>query len=124
MTWGRLANNIVLPATVVVVLSQEAMEVVQQGPVDADVIIVGSGGAGLAAALDAREAGASVVILEREEEMGGATAISGGGCFIAATPLQRERGIEDSPDLALADWFRFGQGSADEECARFYIDHS
>ena len=97
---------------------------VQQSPVDADVIVVGSGGAGIAAALDATERGARVAILEQEGELGGATAISGGGCCLVDTPFQRDHGIEDSPELALADWLRFGQGSADEEWARFYIEHS
>ena len=56
-----------------------------------DVIVVGSGGAGLAAALDAMKQGASVTVVEREAEMGGATIISGGGCFIVGTPLQAEK---------------------------------
>ena len=40
------------------------------------------------------------------------------------SPLQREKGIEDSPDLAFEDWVRWGQGSADEEWVRFYVEHS
>ncbi len=95
---------------------------VQQDSINVDVIVVGSGGAGLAAALDAMDRGATVAIIERESELGGATAISGGGCFASATPVQAERGIEDTTGLALADWLRWGQGSADEEWARFYIE--
>jgi flavocytochrome c len=94
----------------------------QEKSLDADVIVVGSGGAGLAAAIDAMEHGASVLVVEREEEMGGATAISGGGCFIVATPLQAEKGIVDTTEKALEEWLRWGQGSADEEWARFYIE--
>ncbi len=90
----------------------------------ADVIIVGGGGAGLAAALDARRAGASALVLEGEGTPGGATAISGGGCSLAGTPLQAASGIEDSPDLAFSDWVRWGQGAADEEWARFYVEHT
>lgn len=93
-----------------------------QNSFDADVIVVGSGGAGLAAALDAMEQGASVAVVEREMELGGATVISGGGCFIVATPLQAEKGIADTPEKALEEWLRWGQGSADEEWARFYIE--
>ena len=91
---------------------------------DADVVVVGSGGAGIAAAIDATDVGASVIILESHHEMGGATAISGGGCCMVGTAFQKEKGIEDSPDLAFADWLHCGQGSADEEWARFYIEHS
>lgn len=92
--------------------------------VSADVLIVGSGGAGVAAAIEAAGLGARVVVAEREDEFGGAAAISGGGCCLVGTPLQRERGIEDSPDLAFADWVRFGGGASDEEWARFYIEHT
>ena len=65
-----------------------------------------------------------MTVLERESHLGGAAAISGGGCSIVETPLQRSNGIEDSPDLAFADWIGVGQGSADEEWARFYIERS
>ena len=97
---------------------------VQQVPIRVDVIVVGSGGAGLAAAMDAMEQGASVAIVEREPEMGGATAISGGGCFASATAVQAEKGIQDTTELALAEWLRWGQGSADEEWAKYYIENT
>ena len=66
-----------------------------------DVLIVGSGAVGVAAGLEAHEAGAQVVVLEKEAHLGGAAAISGGGCSCVGTRLQREHGIEDAPDLAL-----------------------
>ena len=91
---------------------------------DADVVVVGAGGAGVAAAIDAHDAGASVIIVDSHHEPGGATAISGGGCCMVGTAFQREKGIEDNPNLAFSDWVHFGQGSADEQWARFYIEHS
>ena len=91
---------------------------------DADVVVVGAGGAGVAAAIDAHDAGASVIIVDSHQEPGGATAISGGGCCMVGTAFQREKGIEDNPNLAFSDWVHFGQGSADEQWARFYIEHS
>jgi flavocytochrome c len=95
-----------------------------QRPVWADVLIVGSGAAGVAASIEAAEAGAEVVVLEKEPAFGGAAAISGGGCCLVGTPLQRSQGIEDSPDLAFADWVRCGQGAADEVWARYYVEHT
>lgn len=89
-----------------------------------DVLIVGSGAVGVAASIEAKEAGAQVIVLERESYLGGAAAISGGGCCLVGTPLQQQNGIQDNPDLAFDDWVRFGQGSADEEWARFYIERS
>lgn len=89
-----------------------------------DVIVVGSGAVGVAAGIEAREAGAQVIVLEKEPQLGGAAAISGGGCSMVGTPLQRENGIEDYPDLAFADWVDFAEGAADEEWVRFYLERS
>lgn len=90
----------------------------------ADVIIVGAGGAGMAAAIEVASRGASVIVADLDATYGGTTAKSGGGCFAVDTPLQREQGYQDSPDLAFKDWIRWGRGEADEQWARYYIEHS
>jgi len=92
--------------------------------IETDVAIVGGGAAGVAAALEAGEAGARVVLLEQGDAPGGTAATSGGGCFIVGTPLQAAHGIHDTPDLAFEDWVRWGGGAADEVWARYYIEHS
>jgi NADPH-dependent 2,4-dienoyl-CoA reductase/sulfur reductase-like enzyme len=89
-----------------------------------DVLIIGSGAVGVAAGLEVHEAGIQVVVLEKEAHLGGAATISGGGCSCVGTWRQREHSIEDSPDLAFNDWITWGEGAADEEWARFYIEHS
>jgi len=89
-----------------------------------DVVIVGAGGAGLAAANEAASKGASVIVAELDSTYGGTMALSGGGCFAVGTPLQRKKGFKDSPDLAFRDWIRWGQGEADEQWAWYYIEHS
>ena len=89
-----------------------------------DVAVIGSGGAGLAAVIEAWKAGARVALIEQSETLGGASIISGGGCFIVGSPLQESYGIHDTPDEAFEDWVNWGKGSADEEWARFYIEHS
>src|SRR5262245_6533529 len=63
----------------------------------ADVVVVGLGGAGAAAALQAHESGADVLVLERFEG-GGSTAYSGGVYYAGGTKFQRDAGIEDSAD--------------------------
>ena len=68
-----------------------------------DVIVVGGGGAGLAAAIEARAAGASVVLLEKNERLGGSTAWSIGSITSSGTPHQRRRGIADNPADHWAD---------------------
>lgn len=69
---------------------------------EADVVIVGFGGAGACAALEARANGASVFALDRFQG-GGATAISGGVVYAGGgTPIQAEAGVEDSVDDMFA----------------------
>ena len=67
-----------------------------------DVVVVGSGAAGLAAALTAAVGGARVIVLEKAAVLGGTTAMSGAGIWIPANHHMRAAGIEDSSDEALA----------------------
>ena len=73
-----------------------------------DITIIGGGGAGVAAALEAGDAGASFVLIEQDEQLGGTAATSGGGCLIVGSPLRESLGIRDTPDLAFEDWVRWG----------------
>lgn len=70
-----------------------------------DVIVVGSGGAGLSAALTASVKGARVLIVEKSPLLGGTTAMSGGGTWIPCHPHQNAIGVQDSPGSAL-DYLR------------------
>ncbi len=75
-----------------------------------DVVVVGAGFAGLAAAIEARDAGASVIVLEKMKAAGGNSSISDGGIAAADTPQQRRLGITDSPELMHRDMMRAGLG--------------
>src|SRR5438309_10641734 len=85
----------------------------------ADIVIVGAGAAGAMAALAANEQGASFVGLDQLPEFGGTAVVSGGGMSIAGTPMQAERGITDSPDLAFRDLMA-QDNEADPAWGRFY----
>src|SRR5262245_32538025 len=65
---------------------------------EADVVSIGSGGGGLAAAITAHECGASALVLERSQQVGGVTAYSMGEVWIAGNHHERALGIEDSPE--------------------------
>jgi succinate dehydrogenase/fumarate reductase flavoprotein subunit len=67
-----------------------------------DVIVLGSGAAGLSAALTCRAAGLSVTVLEKTEFFGGSTAVSGGAVWIPDNPLMATVGLSDSRDAAVA----------------------
>lgn len=73
---------------------------------DADVIVVGAGLAGLAATAELADAGRKVLLLDQEPEasLGGQAHWSFGGLMFVDSPEQRRMGIKDSHDLALQDW--------------------
>jgi uncharacterized protein len=74
--------------------------------VDADVIVVGAGLAGLVAAAEAADAGRRVLLLDQEPEqsLGGQAWWSFGGLFFVDSPEQRRLRVRDSVDLAWQDW--------------------
>ena len=78
---------------------------------DADVIVVGAGLAGLAATAELADAGRKVLLLDQEPEqsLGGQAFWSLGGLFLVDTPEQRRMGVKDSYELALQDWMGSAQ---------------
>ena len=73
-----------------------------------DVVVIGSGFAGLAAAYEAKKAGASVVVFEKMRTPGGNSIINGGVVSAAGSPKEKEAGIQDSPELLLKDMLAAG----------------
>ncbi len=68
---------------------------------EADVVAVGSGGAGLSAAITARDHGASALVLERSDQVGGVTAFSMGEVWIPGNHLAAAEGINDSVEEGI-----------------------
>ena len=81
--------------------------------IDVDCLIVGGGAAGLTAALAAHEAGATVLIAERETRLSGSTALSSGLIPAAGTRAQQAQRIDDSEDIFCADILHKNCDSAD-----------
>jgi fumarate reductase flavoprotein subunit len=79
------------------------------------VVVVGAGACGLVAALAARDAGAEVLVLERDSSPSGSTALSSG--FIPAAPTRFQRG-PDSAELMAADIQKKNKGQADPKIVR------
>ena len=95
-------------------------------PIDdeADVCVIGSGGAALAAAVTALEAGKSVVMLEKMDIYGGNTN-AGEGTLNAPDPeRQQPMGIEDSPDFYYQQTFEGGDSAGDPELVRILADNA
>ena len=77
---------------------------------DVDVLVIGSGAAGLSAALAAQQAGADrVLVAEGEGIVGGSSRLSGGLMMGAATRYQKAQGIEDSPEALFHDYMTLNQ---------------
>ena len=70
----------------------------EQETFDCDVLVVGTGCAGMSAAVTAGHQGLKVLVVEKEPRFGGTTARSGGWLWIPGTRLAREQGINESPD--------------------------
>jgi 3-oxosteroid 1-dehydrogenase len=87
-----------------------------------DVVILGSGAAGLTAALSAHEHGARVGVFEKADKLGGTSAWSGGMVWIPNHPHMPEEGIEDSADEALRYLESLSLGMIDPELARAFVD--
>jgi succinate dehydrogenase/fumarate reductase flavoprotein subunit len=82
----------------------QAMTNGTQWDFEADVLVIGSGAAGLPAAIKAAEGGTSVIVVETNYDVGGHAILSGGHMALGGgTSAQRKYGIEDSPDLVFSD---------------------
>ena len=97
--------------------------------IETDVLVVGGGGAALAAASSARRAGAEVILLEKNPQLGGSTAWSVGSVTATQTPHQKKAGITDNPQDHLEDLQLFSKAcQVDQrdnfELARVLCDHT
>ena len=70
-----------------------------------DVVVAGTGAAGMATALGAADRGLRVLLLESTDKWGGNTAMSGGGMWLPNNPLMRRDRVADSREEALASAF-------------------
>jgi 3-oxosteroid 1-dehydrogenase len=86
-----------------------------------DVLVVGSGGSGLTAALAALEAGATVAVIEKNSMLGGTTALSGGMIWIPCNKHARAAGIEDSFEQALRYAVEITKGRASMELLKAHL---
>jgi flavocytochrome c len=92
--------------------------------VTTDVLIIGTGFAGLAAAIEARDAKADVLVIDKMPVPGGNSTINGGDFAAAGTPMQKAAGIEDSPELMFKDMMKAGGYLNHPELARTVAEQS
>ena len=90
----------------------------------ADVVIIGSGFAGLAAGIEAANVGASVIILEKMKGRGGNSVISDGLVAAAGSSLQMEQGIKDTPEIMFTDMLKAGLGLNHPALVKLMVEKS
>lgn len=115
----------------------DGVEVVKEQPIkDADkelvtlenmqteVLVIGAGGAGLTAAIEATNAGAKVLVIEKMPIIGGNTKYATGGLNAAETSIQEGLGIEDSVELFISDTMKGGGNINDPELVSTLANNS
>lgn len=89
---------------------------------DYDVVVLGTGAAGLTAAIAAHEGGARVALFEKAETVGGTSAWSGGQIWIPNNPHELAAGREDSREKALTYLMALSHGMIDRRMAETFVD--
>ena len=92
------------------IIRADSVETIAEIPV----VIIGGGGTGLTAALAVRDAGVDALVVERDSQPMGTTAMSTGLIPAAGSRIQRAKGVEDSPDQFAADVVAKTKGEVDQ----------
>lgn len=91
---------------------------------EVDIVIAGAGGAGIAAAIEAADLKANVLVLEKQPVIeDSSSSLCGGVYTFAGTDFQEKKGIKDSNDLFFNDLMKVGLQKNDEKLVRVYVDN-
>jgi 3-oxosteroid 1-dehydrogenase len=87
-----------------------------------DVLVVGSGGGGMTAALTAASCGLDALVIEKSPQFGGSTALSGGGIWVPGAPAQRRAGYSPAPEDVVRYLQQITEGLVSAARIRQYVD--
>jgi 3-oxosteroid 1-dehydrogenase len=89
---------------------------------EVDVLVIGSGGGGMTAALAAEASGLDTLVVEKAAQFGGSTALSGGGIWVPGAPSQKREGYTPDPDGVFDYLKRITGGVVSDARLREYVD--
>lgn len=89
-----------------------------------DIVVIGGGGAGMTAAISASELGSKVVLLEKNDILGGNTARASSGMNAAETHYEKEQGMEDSVQAFIDDTMKSGKEINDPKLVQVLAENS
>ncbi|WMJ78334.1 MULTISPECIES: flavocytochrome c [unclassified Sedimentibacter] len=120
----RAVSDAVKQANVTLTAKNVVKEVETAEDASTDIVIVGAGGAGMTAAIEATNQGSNVIVVEKNAFIGGNTNYATGGMNAAGTKYQEEKGIEDSPELFYEDTMKGGHDLNDPELLKVFTEKS
>ena len=91
---------------------------------ETDVVVIGAGAAGFTAAITAHDAGAKVILIEKQPITGGNSMLAAGGMNATGTKFQKEKGVEDSVELMIKDTVKGGGEINDPELVKILATNS
>lgn len=127
VTGATLTSTGVIDAVNMAILAakgKSASKDVKYEDTSCDVVIIGAGGAGLTAAVEAADNGAKVIVLEKQGIIGGNTNYSTGGINASETSVQRGLGINDTNQLFYDDTMKGGHGLNFPNLVKSLVEHS
>jgi 3-oxosteroid 1-dehydrogenase len=89
-----------------------------------DVLVIGSGGGGMTAALTAEANGLDTLVVEKASQFGGSTALSGGGIWVPGAPSQKREGYSPDPDAVVDYLTQITGGLVSQERLRTYVEQA
>lgn len=117
-------KDAVTKANVTLVAKEAVRETEKVEDVTTDIVIIGTGGAGLTAAIEATNQGSKVIVVEKNAFLGGNTNYATGGMNAAGTKHQEAKDIKDSPELYFSDTMKGGHDKNDPELLKVLTEES
>lgn len=115
-------NDAIKQSGATLTAKEVTQEVIKPEDTSTDIVIIGAGGAGLTAAIEATNEGAKVIVVEKNAFMGGNTNYATGGMNAAGTKYQEAAGLEDSSELHYQDTMKGGHDKNDPSLLKVFTE--